>query len=539
MLFHLLVVGVICATVQSEFNFTSPASTEIGHPLLFDKSNDGKHYAEFIRFDDDVPVSVTPAFDYLKVDPLLNPPQKRNPRGYRDESFDDGYEEFLKNYSKDGDHDADSYKVNEEQQEEDDDGEEDGDDEDIARSDDDDEENSSNGGSNDSNEDNDESDSDEFYKPKKSKKSKKKKNKVDGSDGKNANHCKTEKRGNLTCNICRNPGTDEKSENCSFHPKDKKYAYSRGHNNNKPHDPEQHRELTTRTPQLYYNRNNPGQLYYLRRKPSYRPSRYQVLRPVPPPVMMMIRSQMRTYPQKPPVNPYPRRYTQVGQESRLYKDVVSYEVNYPKNSSTKRPKTNQRRVKGKKVTRPQTKTTYNSASDENVDRKLADFVSKDWSNCERSFEGDQICYDCDDGDGSHRECMYASGSKPNGSSGYSRTYKYAAGTHGDNNASDLEKDSDSDSSNESKSDTTTPRRKTKKSNSRKRKTPRNHAQTRRVKKQQEPAVEDSNSEIIYGRPYEYVRPYTETSNESYESGRQILKKRMAEVSNGRQNNSGK
>lgn len=531
---------------KSNASESTSTATSVLHPLQFHKSDNGKHYAEFIRYDVDAPVSAKPSWDYLKVDPRLSTQpsafqyQKRDPRSDEYDSYEKGYQEFLRNYHKDGDHD--NYKVNEEQQEEDDE-------EDIGRSDDeDDDEDDDSGNSSDENnsssQETEDSESEEkYHKPKKSIKAKGKKSKDDGSDEeydrikqesnkkKKSKHCRTEKRSNgMVCNVCHNPKNDENSEQCSYSsdPPDKKYAYSKGKkfnskdNDNSKEDYKPQRELTTRRPQSYrYRQNYPAS----RSQPHYRKypqpivqygtPRYQIYRTIP---AMILRPQQQThyYPRIQQPKKYPRRYTQMGQESRLYRNVVGYDYGRPRNAAIKKVRSDNRRVKGKKTL----KNEYVSgrASDENVDKKFADFITKDWSNCERSFENGLICYECDDKKGSHKECMFVSENKPNEShSGYSKVYKYASGTHGNvdhSNESDVSDD-----------ESTTHHGKGKSSAAKKRKPPKNHSKSTKAQQQQQ-----EEPEIIKGEPYEFVRPYTENSDESNsysDSEEKHILKRMA------------
>jgi hypothetical protein len=51
-----------------------------------------------------------------------------------------------------------------------------------------------------------------------------------------------------------------------------------------------------------------------------------------------------------------------------------------------------------------------------VDRALAEFKTKDWSNCDQMEKGDLTCYYCKDKGGvKHEECMYVSESSPKSS----------------------------------------------------------------------------------------------------------------------------
>lgn len=347
---------------------------------------------------------------------------------------------------------------------------------------------------------------------------------------KKVKHCKTEKRGNMVCNVCHDSKNDESSEQCSFSsdPPDKKYAYSKGKkynskdNSNEDHD--EHKEITTRRPQTYYRYNHhPVPKTYYRKYPQYGAPRYKVYRPAPVPIMI-IRPKTHYYPpRRPQPNPYPRRYAHVGQESRLHKDVVGFDYVRPKNLTTKRSKNDNRSGKNKKTVKNQ--QIAGRASDENVDQKFTDFITKDWSNCERSFENNLICYECQDKNGSHKECMFVSSSKPNGShSGYSKVYKYASGTH--------ENADDSNESDKSNDRILTPRRKGKNSETKKRKT--GNSITKPIKEEQQQQTQlQKEPEIIYGKPYEFVDPYIEDLDDSNSEEKRILKRMTTDKINSR------
>lgn len=133
-------------------------------------------------------------------------------RTRRNSEFDRGYNEFLRNYHNDN---AASdrrgrYQVNESDESESD--------ESSSTSDEDDDDNG----------ESESSESDENRKKYKSKASGKNKKAEQNAAKKKSKHCKTEKRGNMLCNICYNPKNDEKKESCSYNsdPKDKNYEYS-------------------------------------------------------------------------------------------------------------------------------------------------------------------------------------------------------------------------------------------------------------------------------------------------------------------------
>lgn len=176
-----MLLAVICSVqCKTGSNKTDSTTASVGHPLQFHKSNDGQHYAEFIRYDVDTAVPVKPNWDYLKVNPLLSKKQpstfeqqRRAPRSNEYGSYERGYQEFLRNYHKDGDHEG--YKVKED---EDDTGRSDND-----EGEDDDDSGNSSDENNSGGEESDESESEEkYHKPKKSYKSKGRKHRDDESN---------------------------------------------------------------------------------------------------------------------------------------------------------------------------------------------------------------------------------------------------------------------------------------------------------------------------------------------------------------------
>ncbi|XP_031628381.1 uncharacterized protein LOC116344111 [Contarinia nasturtii] len=148
----------------------------------------------------------------------------------RDSDFERGYDEFLRNYHKDnGIERHGRYQVAESEENESVDSSADESDEDNDNDDDDGESESS-------------EESRKKYKSKPQKNGKTKTKKSEQNAGKKkSKHCKTEKKGNMVCNICYDPKNDAKAESCSYNsdPKEKNYAYSEDTSySNRDKDPE-------------------------------------------------------------------------------------------------------------------------------------------------------------------------------------------------------------------------------------------------------------------------------------------------------------
>lgn len=342
-------------------------------------------------------------------------------------AFDRGYDQFLRNYRRDnGIGRLDNYKVKDDEEERSESNENDDDDD-----------------SGDDDDDEDDDASDEKTRP-----SKHVKNidddydriKQESGKSKKSKYCKTEKRGNMICNICHNPKNDEKSESCKLNgdPKDKKYAYSNEkkyshkENGDDRESFEEAREFTTKRPlQARYNiqqqfngprpynnrypiNPNPPQITYRRITRPTIPYSYIRYRTGPIPRPQRIR--IITIPGPPPLQP-PAPVTPL--PSAQYKQRA-----YPFTILETRPQRDigwlqNRRPYSEQLTAPPSESKLHEIEllpeyfNKNTDGEFAEFLNKDWSNCRKFNEGELLCYECGQKKGTtSKECMFATKKKP-------------------------------------------------------------------------------------------------------------------------------
>lgn len=381
------------------------------------------HYAEFIRYDTD-PVT--------HMEMTSEKRQRRTPS-----AFDRGYDEFLRNYNNDNDVDRKGrYRVKESEPSE----------------------------SNESDESN-ESESDErsaeseehtrkHFNKAKPNHTKSNRNQKD-SPKKKTKHCKSEKRGNMLCNICYNPKNDEKSESCSFNsePKEKNYAYSndkRVDSKNKERESfEDDNESENSGSDEASDENdetsdeNSEEVEEKRKPPPSAPKHpvQPVRRPPPtgpygpryfPPFQQRFVPQHRGPQVFPPpyrgapiriqVNDLPAnialiRYRTIGTPNgNQHIRIVTYPNGQSQTQFMNRPPPDLRPPRD--VNGAQSQRLLSNISKEieflggrpldTTNHDLMAFMNKDWTNCKRSFEDGQICFECHTNGSRRKQCMYAS-----------------------------------------------------------------------------------------------------------------------------------
>lgn len=423
----------------------------------FGIENDAQKNTEFIQHD---------------IGPLTHMELGMDKRLRRQSAFDRGYDEFLRNYYNDEDiKRRGRYKVRES------------------------EESASDERSEPSNEDDDgddrESESNESeenrkkYKPKPQKTNSKRPSK---KPEKKSKQCKTEKRGNMLCNICYNPINDEKAESCSYNsdPKGRNYAYSEDTTyRNRDKNPESleensesddEKEESTEENEKDVKKNQPPKLnaakppmnhkqppprFYPpfngpRRYPNQnygpqlflpqafqplsvpsggprRPIRIHINNPAPPPPVAIIRYRTAESPFGSqhirlityPGNPPPQQYP------------PQYRSNRPAPYSNRRPASEEQRpprdTKGahsesfpSNVTKDQPYDNLRMPFSHSANREYASYTNKDSSKCKKSIENGKVCFECYVKGERRRECMFANINSPdNFYKSYSTSKKYS------------------------------------------------------------------------------------------------------------------
>lgn len=243
--------------------------------------------AEFIRYDMISPLT------HMEIMNEYEPRIRRAPKS----GFDRGYEEFLRNYQGSNIRDSpksEKYKVHESNQDDSERSFKSDEDEEEEDGDGDEEEEDGDGGDDDDGNDDSDEESGEHRKRYKPKSHKHKKH-----DKKKSKNCKTVKRGNKVCSICKNSKNDGKLESCtvSESPKAAKYEADSSYKNRDPESIESdHKPPGGQRPPPYgrpygpkYYPPPPHRPYNARPQVYARPVRpvYRVLKSPPPDVAVL------------------------------------------------------------------------------------------------------------------------------------------------------------------------------------------------------------------------------------------------------------
>lgn len=266
----------------------------------------------------------------------------------------------------------------------------------------------------------------------------------------NPKNCKVVVKGEMTCSTCKDPVTGAHSESCSFSsaPADKKYAYikQRAYNSkddekkkkddNSEEDDEDKPEEDWEGDEEATNKNEK------KVKPSTTPApapRGRGTRRPAPKQSAAYTAPKNAPPQRRQRNPNQRRFSAnyKAEESRPQREVIGLDPFLYKHDD-KTDRTYERyfshvfpEAKNGKLQRQEEEDSSaeveflpNYDSKKNVEEVLAEFKTKDWSQCKKEIKGDLTCYQCKDNFGvKHEECMFVSGSAPTRLA-YSETKEY-------------------------------------------------------------------------------------------------------------------
>lgn len=348
---------------------------------------------------------------------------KRIRRNPQTTNFDRGYDDFLRNYRRDNQGSgAVNYKVRDSGEERSESDEND-DDDDNGDDDDEDDETSDEKSSQSKKVNN----RDKKYKQKPKSDDDYERIKHESGKTKKSKYCKTEKRGNMLCNVCYNPRNDEKAESCKLNtePKDKNYAYSNEkkyshkENDDDRESFEEAREFTTKRP-THFNGPRPYNNRYPIKpiQPPYR----RIPRPTGPYSIIRYRTVPYSRPQRiriitipgppplPPPTPLPsaqynqRPYPFTVLESRPQRDTGWLKSRRPFSEQLTAP------LNGSKLDEIELLPDH---LNKNNDEDFTEFISKDWSKCRKYTEGELMCFECGEKKGgTSKECMFATKKKP-------------------------------------------------------------------------------------------------------------------------------
>lgn len=277
----------------------------------------------------------------------------------------------------------------------------------------------------------------------------------------NPKNCKTVVKGEMTCSTCKDPVSGAHSESCSFSsaPADKKYAYikQRAYNSKddekdkkkKKKDDDSEEDDEDKPEEDWEGDEEATNQNEKKVKPSSTPAPrgriQQHRRPAPPPP----KKESAPYtaatnqpPQRRQRNPNQRRFSSnyKAEESRPQREVVGLDPFLYKNDDkvdhtyeryfshvfpeSKNGKLQRRSEEDDDDSGTEVEFLPNYDSKKNVEEVLAEFKTKDWSQCKKEIKGDLTCYQCKDPFGvKHEECMFVSGSAPTRLA-YSETKEY-------------------------------------------------------------------------------------------------------------------
>lgn len=266
----------------------------------------------------------------------------------------------------------------------------------------------------------------------------------------NPKNCKVVVKGEMTCSTCKDPVSGAHSESCSFSsaPADKKYAYIKQRAYNSKDDEKKKKEDDSEEddedkPEEDWEGDEEASNQNEKKvKPSTTPAprgRGQ-RRPAPKQQSSAYTATKSPPPQRRQRNPNQRRYSAnykaeesrpqrevIGLDPFLYKNDEKTDHTYEQYFSHVFPESKNgklQRSDDDDDTSAEVEFLPNYDSKKNVEEVLAEFKTKDWSQCKKGIKGDLTCYQCKDSFGvKHEECMFVSGSAPTRLA-YSETKEY-------------------------------------------------------------------------------------------------------------------
>lgn len=268
----------------------------------------------------------------------------------------------------------------------------------------------------------------------------------------NPKNCKVVVKGEMTCSTCKDPVSGAHSESCQFSsaPADKKYAYikQRAYNSKddekKKKDDDSEEDDEDKPEEDWEGDEEASNQNEKKVKPSTTPAPRGRGQRRPTPKQQSTHAAHTLPKNQPPQrrqrNPTQRRYSAnyKAEESRPQREVIGLDPFLYKNDE-KTDRTYERyfshvfpESKNGKLKRrdddddssAEVEFLPNYDSKKNVEEVLAEFKTKDWSQCKKEMKGDLTCYQCEDKFGvKHEECMFVSGSAPTRLA-YSETKEY-------------------------------------------------------------------------------------------------------------------
>ncbi|XP_058457961.1 uncharacterized protein LOC131434792 [Malaya genurostris] len=217
---------------------------------------------------------------------------------------------------------------------------------------------------------------------------------------KDPNNCEQFEKDGMLCHVCRDPATDTMSESCAYAtvPHHKKFSYVKQKNyNSKDHEKEKPDDEETA--------EEPPQRKRKPSKPKVIPTKKSVVHSKPgpkgtngggyryPPVDLRSNKQ----------RPKPPTETELSEGDTEYEFDTSFYPSYGRS---------QKLLQQAEPASSDDVYVLSYQDKDEVAKMLADFETRDWSNCKKATKNELTCYTCTDEDGvKHEECTYVSESR--------------------------------------------------------------------------------------------------------------------------------
>ncbi|XP_055525775.1 uncharacterized protein LOC129718752 [Wyeomyia smithii] len=234
---------------------------------------------------------------------------------------------------------------------------------------------------------------------------------------KNPKNCKAYDKDGMVCHVCKDPVTETKSESCAYAtvPHHNKFSYVKEkHYNSKDHEkdePEDDREESDDDGDDTDEDES--------EQDSDKRAENITLNPKKPKVIPTKKSVVHTRPGQEGTNGGGYRYQPVDLRSNKQRPKatttgggVVHPVHYDFYTHFFPPLGRSQKIKQQDPASSDDVYVLSYRNDEEVAKVLADFETRDWSNCKKGMKDDLTCYACTDKNGvKHEECMYVSESR--------------------------------------------------------------------------------------------------------------------------------
>ncbi|KAL9693564.1 hypothetical protein quinque_012849 [Culex quinquefasciatus] len=239
-------------------------------------------------------------------------------------------------------------------------------------------------------------------------------------------NCKAREQDGMVCHVCRDPVTDTTSESCSYAtaPHHNKFAYVKQKNyNSKDHEKEPEGESEEDDRDVDEQQEGSEEVTQQPAKPIKRKENILVNLPPKPKVTPTKKPVVHHKPGSPKAtaNGGGYRYLPVDPRSNKERSRSAPMIQHPTYydfythffpAAAGRSSEKIRQQLPEQAANGSDEVYVLRSNPDEVAKVLADFESRDWSNCKKGKKNDLTCYTCTDSDGvKHEECMYVSESR--------------------------------------------------------------------------------------------------------------------------------